>query len=44
MKLRKRLSLVLLFCVVLCLTACGSQENAVYVQSVKDLSSLGGTF
>ena len=42
MKLRKRLSLVLLFCVVLCLTACGSQENAVYVQSVKDLSSLGG--
>ena len=42
MKLRKRLSLVLLFCVVLCLTACGSQENAVYVQSVKDLSNLGG--
>ena len=42
MKLRKRLSLVLLFCVVLCLTACGSQENAVYVQSVKDLSRLGG--
>ena len=42
MKLRKRLSLVLLFCVVLCLTACGSQENAVYVQSVKDQSRLGG--
>ena len=42
MKLRKRLSLVLLFCVVLCLTACGSQENTVYVQSVKDLSRLGG--
>ena len=42
MKMRKRMSLVLVFCLLLSLTACGSEGTAVYVQSVKDLASMGG--
>ena len=42
MKLRKWLSLALIACLMLSMSACGSDENAVYVQSVKDLSNLGG--
>ena len=39
--MKKALSLILVFCVLLTLTACGS-GTAVYVQSVKTLASLGG--
>ena len=42
MKLKKWLSLALVCCLALSITGCGSDENAVYVQSVKELSSLGG--
>ena len=42
MKLKKWLCLLLIGCLALSVTACGSDENAVYVQSVKDLSQLGG--
>ena len=42
MKLRKWLGMALVFCLALSMSGCGSQENAVYVQSVKDLSRLGG--
>ena len=42
MKLRKWLGMALVFCLALSMSGCGSQENAVYVQSVKDLSNLGG--
>ena len=39
--MKKALSLIMTFCVLLTLTACGS-GTAVYVQSVKTLTSLGG--
>lgn len=42
MKLRKWLGIALVFCLALSMSGCGSQENAVYVQSVKELSRLGG--
>ena len=42
MKLRKRLGMALVFCLALSMSGCGNQENAVYVQSVKELSRLGG--
>ena len=42
MKLRKWLGMALVFCLALSMSGCGSQENAVYVQSVKELSRLGG--
>lgn len=42
MNMKKWLSLVLILCLVLSFSACGSDENAVYVQSVKTLSGLGG--
>ena len=42
MKLKKWLCLALILCLVLSVTACGSDENAVYVQSVAKLSDLGG--
>jgi len=42
MKLKKWLSLVAAATVLLSLVACGSGANAVYVQSVRELSSLGG--
>ena len=42
MKLKKWLSLALIACLALSVTACGSEENAVYVQSVKDLAGMGG--
>ncbi len=35
-------SLLLAAVMLLCFTGCGSQEGAVYVQSVKDLTALGG--
>ncbi len=42
MKLKKWLCLALCFCLALSLSACGSKENAVYVQSVKTLAALNG--
>ena len=42
MKLKKWLSLALVCCLALSITACGSKENAVFVQSVEKLSGLGG--
>ena len=42
MNMKKWLCLMLICCLMLSITACGSQENAVYVQSVKKLSGLGG--
>ena len=42
MKLKKWLCIACVLCLALSLTACGSDENAVYVQSVKELSGLGG--
>jgi len=42
MKLRKWLSLALTLCLALSVAGCGADENAVYVQSVKELSGLGG--
>ena len=42
MKLKKCLSLMLVLALALSVTACGAKENAVYVQSVEELSGLGG--
>ena len=42
MNMKKWLCIALALCLVLGLTACGSKENAVYVQSVKSLSGMGG--
>ena len=42
MNLKKWLCIACVLCLALSLTACGSDENAVYVQSVKELSGLGG--
>ena len=41
MNMKKWLSLAVVLCLALGMTACGS-EGAVYVQSVKDLTALGG--
>ena len=41
MKMKKWLSLALVLAMALSLGACGSDENAVYVQSVKTLSGIG---
>ena len=40
--MKKWLSLLITVCLALALTGCGSDETAVYVQSVADLSGLGG--
>ena len=42
MSMKKILSLVLALCMVLGLTACGGDGTAVYVQSVADLTGMGG--
>ena len=42
MKQKRILCVVLAAVTLLCLTACGSGEGAVYVQSVAELASLGG--
>ncbi len=42
MKLQKILALALALCLTLTLVACGGKEGAVYVQSVKELSQMGG--
>ena len=42
MKLKKWLCLTLVCCLTLSLAACGGGGNAVYVQSVKELSGMGG--
>lgn len=42
MNVRKSFCLLLTICLVLTLCACGSEEGAVYVQSVADLMDLGG--
>ena len=42
MKLKKWLCLACVCCLALNLAACGGKGNAVYVQSVKELSGLGG--
>ena len=42
MNMKKWLCIVCAVMMALSLTACGSDENAVYVQSVKTLSGLGG--
>ena len=42
MKGKKWLSAVLALCLMLTLTACGDEGTAVYVQSVKELSGMGG--
>ena len=42
MKLKKWLCLTLVCCLALSLAACGGGGNAVYVQSVKELSGMGG--
>ena len=42
MNMKKWLCIVCGLCLILSLTACGSDENAVFVQSVKTLSGLGG--
>ena len=42
MNMKKWLCVACAVCLVLSLTACGSDENAVFVQSVKTLSGLGG--
>ena len=41
MKVKKWMSLLLALCLVLSLSACGSDENAVYVQSVAELANIG---
>ena len=41
MKVKKWMSLLLAMCLALSLSACGSDENAVYVQSVAELASIG---
>lgn len=42
MNVKKWLCIACALCLVLSLSACGSDENAVFVQSVKTLSGLGG--
>lgn len=42
MNMKKWLCIACALCIGLSLTACGSDENAVFVQSVKVLSDLGG--
>ena len=42
MRGKKTVSFLLAAVMLLCFTGCGSQEGAVYVQSVKDLTALGG--
>ena len=42
MKLKKWLSAVLILTLALSVAACGAKENAVYVQSVEELSGMGG--
>ena len=42
MSLKKWCSMLLALALLLCISACGSSENAVYVQSVAELSNLGG--
>ena len=42
MNMKKWLCIACTVCLALSLAACGSEENAVYVQSVKALSGLGG--
>ena len=42
MNMKKWLCIACAVCLVLSLSACGSDENAVFVQSVKTLSDLGG--
>ena len=42
MKGKMWLSAVLILCLMLSMTACGDDGNAVYVQSVKELSGMGG--
>ena len=42
MNVKKWLCIVCALCLALSLTACGSDENAVFVQSVRSLSNLGG--
>ena len=42
MSMKKWLCIACALCLVLSLSACGSDENAVFVQSVKTLSGLGG--
>ena len=41
MNVKKWLCIACVLCLALSLTACGSKENAVYVQSVKALSGIG---
>ena len=42
MKMKKWTAVALVLCLAVSLTACGSDANAVYVQSVKELAALGG--
>ena len=42
MKMKKWTALALALCLSVSLAACGSSDNAVYVQSVKDLAAMGG--
>ena len=42
MNVKKWLCVVCVLCLAVSLTACGNAENAVYVQSVKTLSGMGG--
>ena len=42
MSMKKWLCIACVLCLALSLTGCGSDENAVFVQSVKTLSGLGG--
>lgn len=42
MKLKKWMSLALCAVLAVTMTACGSKENAVYVQKVGDLMDMGG--
>ena len=41
MNVRKWMCLACVLCMILSMSACGSEENAVYVQSVASLSSMG---
>ena len=42
MKVRAWLALALILCLTVSLAACGSNDTAVYVQSVSDLTGMGG--
>ena len=42
MSMKKWMCIACVLCLALSLTACGSNDNAVYVQSVKTLSGFGG--